>query len=86
VCAEPARTHTSSCARLQILLQVAGAFVVGVGLLVTIPVAVIAFCFCYHHIAGVNGISVPYGSASEAAPQAAELVEGTALLTEESPA
>jgi len=39
-------------------LQVLGFLFFGVGLLVSIPVAFVATCYCYHHLIGVNGVAV----------------------------
>jgi len=41
-----------------IFLQIIGFFFFIVGLLVTIPLAFVSLCYCYHHLVGVN--SVPY--------------------------
>jgi len=39
-------------------LQVLGVLCFGVGVLVTLPVAFVATCYCYHHLIGVNGVAV----------------------------
>jgi len=38
------------------LLQVLGLFLFGVGLLVTIPLSLVALCYCYNDLIGVNGM------------------------------
>jgi hypothetical protein len=40
------------------LLQILGLLCLGVGLLITIPLAHIALCYAYHYLIGVNGVAV----------------------------
>jgi len=40
------------------VMQLLGLLCFGVGLFVTVPVALVALCYCYHHLIGVNGVAV----------------------------
>jgi len=55
--------HRYFCSMLGFLfllgvLQVLGALCFIVGLFVTMPVAFVSLCYCYHHLVGVNGVAV----------------------------
>jgi uncharacterized membrane protein len=41
-----------------VLLQFVGLFCFFVGLLVTLPLAHISICYAYHHLIGVNGVTI----------------------------
>jgi len=40
------------------IMQVVGAFCLLVGLLVALPISLLAVGYCYHHLVGVNGVAV----------------------------
>jgi len=40
------------------LMQLVGLLCFGIGLVVSLPVAFVATCYCYHHLIGVNGVAV----------------------------
>jgi hypothetical protein len=40
------------------LMQLIGLLCFGIGLVVSVPVAFVATCYCYHHLIGVNGVAV----------------------------
>jgi len=55
--------HRYFCSMLGFLLllcvlQILGALCFIVGLFVTMPVAFVSMCYCYHHLIGVNGVAV----------------------------
>jgi hypothetical protein len=55
--------HRYFCSMLGFLLllcvlQILGALCFIVGLFVTLPVAFVSLCYCYHHVIGVNGVAV----------------------------
>jgi len=53
------------------LLNLLGALCFGIGLFVTIPITLAAFCYSYHHLVGVNGMAVLVPAETAAAMHAA---------------
>jgi len=55
--------HRYFCSMLGFLLllgvmQILGALCFLVGLFVTLPIAFVSLCYCFHHLVGVNGVAV----------------------------